>query len=80
MAVISVTDFSSFINCQTEAQEKIESYLWQLEALLAVAMIDDFYNLPKNILHNYFSIADDLVEEAIKVNQMSINELLSQDR
>jgi hypothetical protein len=41
---------------------------------------DDFYDLPTNILYNYFSIADDLIEEATKANQANIRELFEQGR
>lgn len=43
-------------------------------------MTGDFYDLPDNILHNYFSVAGDLIEEATKANQASLNELLKQDK
>jgi adenosine deaminase len=77
MANHSVPDFSSFINQQIQTQEKIESYLWRLEALIAVATTtDDFYDLSEKILHNYFSMASDLIEEATRANQLSLNELL----
>jgi hypothetical protein len=81
MAMISVSDFSSFINQQIKAQEQIGACLWRLEALIAVAvMTNDFYDLSESILHNYFLVAGDLIEEATKANQMSINKLLKQDR
>lgn len=76
MAMSSVSDFSIFINQQIRVQERIEAYLWRLEALMAVVTMNDFYDLPKHVLHNYFSIADDLIGEAAKANQASINELL----
>lgn len=52
MATLSVSDFSSFINRQLKAQQKIEGCLWKkLEALIAVAIMPDgFYALNENIL------------------------------
>jgi hypothetical protein len=80
MAIFSLADFSSFINHQIKAQEQMGFYLWRLEALIAVAiMAGDFYDLPKNILHNYLSMASDLIEEAVKTNQLSLSELLKQE-
>jgi hypothetical protein len=77
MAEYSVAYFSSFINRQIQSQEQIESYLWKLEALMTVAtMTDDFYDIPEDILRNYFSIASNLIEKAGKVNQISIDQLL----
>ena len=80
MADNRVSDFSSFINQQIRAQEQVETCLWKLEALIAVALTtDDFYDLTDIILHNYFSIAGDLIETAAKANQISLDELLRQD-
>jgi hypothetical protein len=77
MAILSVSDFSLFINQQIKAQERIEVCLWRLEALIAVAlMTDGFYNLSQSFLHNYFSVVGDLIQEAAKANQASFNELL----
>jgi hypothetical protein len=79
MADNSVAYFSSFINQQIRSQEKIESYLWKLEALMTVAtMADGFCDLPEDILRNYFSIATDLIEKAGKTNQESIDQLLNE--
>jgi hypothetical protein len=79
MARMSVSDFQLFLNNQVKVQEKIETCLWRLEALMAVAtMTESFYELPENILHNYFSLASDLIEEAAKANQTSLYQLLIQ--
>jgi hypothetical protein len=81
MAMTSVSDFSLFINEQIKIQEQISTYLRGLEALISVAvMMSNFYDLPERILHNYFSIADGLIEEATKANQASIRELFEQAR
>ena len=77
MAVISVSDFSLFINYQLEAQERVEECLWQLKALMTVAVtVEGFYELSETVLHHYYSVADDLIEAATKVNQTSLSELL----
>lgn len=81
MAKPSVTQFSSFINQQIQSQEQIEECLGKLEALIAVAvMTDGFYDLPKVVLHTYFSIAGDLIEVAMKANQASLGDLLKQEK
>lgn len=81
MATMSVSDFSTFRNQQIKAQERVEACLWRLEALMAVALTTDgFYNLSDNILHNYFSVADDLIGEAVKINQASLDDLLKEER
>lgn len=79
MADNRLADFSSFINRQVQAQEKIESCLWKLEALINMAVTTDyFHDLSEIVLHNYFSIAGDLIEEATKVNQSILSELHKQ--
>lgn len=76
MAIDSVNEVSSLINQQVTFQEKIESCLWKLEALMTVAVLtDNFYDLPEITLHNYFSVANDLIEEATKANQEALNNL-----
>lgn len=81
MADIRLNELLVLINQQVKIQEKIEACLWKLEALISVAvMADDFYELSGATLHNYFSIASDLVEEATTANQMSMGQLLKQER
>lgn len=80
MANNRVSDFSSFINQQVQAQEKIESCLWKLKALINVAVTTDyFHDISEVVLHNYFSIAEDLIGEAVQANQLSLNGLLKQE-
>jgi hypothetical protein len=77
MANISVADFSSFINKQILIQEQLETFLWELEALISAAVIaDGFYEVPEKILRNYFFVAGNLIAEAMKVNELSLNELM----
>jgi len=81
MAIISIFDFWTFINQQIETQEQVETCLWKLEALITVVLTtNNFYDLSEWTLHNYFSVVGDLIEEAVKVNQMSLNDLLQQGR
>ncbi len=81
MAMTSVTDFSNFINQQIGAQEQIRTCLWELEALISVALMTDFfYKFSESILHNYFFIASSLIDEATEANQLSLDSLLKQGR
>jgi len=78
MAIHSVNEVASLINQQVAFQEKLEASLWKLEALITVAVLaDDFYELPRVTLHNYFSVASDLINEATKANQASLSKLHS---
>lgn len=77
MAMFSVTDFSFIINHQIKQQEQVEFCLERLEALMAVVtMTDNIYDLSRRILHTYFSVVSDLIDDAAKANQISLNELL----
>ena len=75
MAIHSVNEATSLINRQMAFQEKIEMCLWKLEALIAAVLSGDFYKLSDFILHNYFSVASDLVEQAARANQESLSNL-----
>ena len=71
MANCSVSEISDLINNRIASQEKIEVCLWKLEALISVAVLtDNFYELPDTILHSYFSIASDLIEDAKQASQV----------
>ena len=70
-----------FLNQQVAWQEKIEGYLWRLEALITVAVLaEGFDDLPENILQRYFTVANDLIAEATQANQASLHELLKQKK
>jgi hypothetical protein len=80
MAVVRISDFDSFINIQLQSQEKVESCLWKLEALLTIStMAEGFYDISESVLRDYFSIALNLIEDASKANQVSLQELLSKE-
>ena len=77
MGINSVYDFSSFINCQIQLQQRLDECLGQLDALMTIAVTtNDFYEAPKNILHNYLSVASDLIDTAFQTNNESLNALL----
>lgn len=79
MADIRLHDFE-FINQQIKAQEQVEACLWQLESLItAAAVTQEFYALPKKILHGYFLVAGDLIDKAVNANQTTLNALLKQN-
>jgi hypothetical protein len=76
MAIPSVNENHFFINEQVAFQEKIEACLWKLEALITIAVsLPAFYDLPDVTLQHYFSIASDLIGEATKTNEQSLNNL-----
>lgn len=79
IAQSSVSDFESFINQQIKLQEKIAEDLCTIEAQIEVFLqSEDFHSLTESTLHNYFwGMASTLIR-AIKTNQSSLNNLLSQ--
>lgn len=71
-----LNEVSPLINQQIAFQEKVQTCLCKLEALIAVVVLtDNFYDLPKIYLHNYFSVIGDLIEESMEANQQSLHEM-----
>lgn len=78
MATSSVSDFSIFINQQIKIQEQIEATLVKLDALITIAVTaNNFYEVPKTILHSYLLAVGDLIDEVSKVNQGNLNILFN---
>ncbi len=78
MATNSVADFAVFINHQIKNQEQIEMCLQRLQALMNIILvIENFHEISKQTLDNYFSLASDLAEDAAKINQTSLSGLLN---
>jgi hypothetical protein len=81
MAMCSVADFGVFLNQQIGVQRKMEECLWDVEALLAVALTTaNFYELPRSTLHCYFSVVADLIKEVLGTNRSNLNYLLHQEK
>jgi len=77
MTKASVADLQVFLQDRTREQEKIEVCLWKLEALITSAVASSgFYDQSAKILHNYFSIAEDLIASASVANRTSLHELM----
>lgn len=55
--------------------EQLTMTLWQLNALLTVAVTTQgFYALPETVLHHYFLIAVDLVDKTEQATQLGVEE------
>jgi hypothetical protein len=76
MAGYSVPQLLSIINRQVGSQETLSEYLSKAEALVYVAMNDEFFNYPELIIHNYLWTLNDILEKAKQVNEEALNILL----
>lgn len=69
----------AFINQQIESQEKLGGCLFKLQAFVRLmSPIDEVEHIPSSVLHGCFSLAEDLVETAIQLNQSCLDHLLKQ--
>ena len=79
MAERSLADFALFINRQLDVQRKMEARLWNADALLNVSLLTaNFYEVPKDSLHCYFSLLSELIDEVIDLNQANGRDLITQ--
>lgn len=76
MAENSLTDFVSLINQQTDSQEQLTEYLAKAQALIQVALGEDFLNYEKSVINDYFSILGDLIGQARAINGQLLDTLL----
>lgn len=73
----SLNEITSLINQQIESQEKLVGCLFKLEALVRVMNpIDGVQHVPSSVLYGCFSLAEDLIETAIQLNQSCLDRLL----
>ena len=80
MAINSLSDITSLINQQIDAQELINEYLSKIESLYCFTMWEDFFDLEKSVLQTYFWVLSDLTSEAKKLNEETLRTLLSNRR
>ncbi len=77
MAEHSITQLLSLINRQLDSQETLNTYLSKAEALMQVAMSDDFLSYPRAATYYYLWAVSDIIEQAQKLNEESLNFLLN---
>lgn len=75
MAINSVYDFSELINQQIENREQASTILSRAEALLVVAINNEFLTNSTLIVYEYLWILNDLIEQALKLNDGSLDTL-----
>jgi hypothetical protein len=74
----SLADFVLFLNQQIDVHRQLEVRLWGLDALLTVCLAVNLYDISKDILHSYFSVVSDLIQDLITINQTNLNDLTMQ--
>jgi hypothetical protein len=76
MAENSLTDLVLLINHQTSHQERLSEHLSKAQALLNVALGEDFLNYNKSIINDYLSTLSGLIEQAKMISEQLLDTLL----
>jgi hypothetical protein len=67
---IVLADFIVFRDQQVQFNEQMATYLQNIEACMEVVLItNNFFDLNKSTLHDYFSVLADLIQQMIRLNQ-----------
>lgn len=77
MAMPSVNDLLRIINQEIESREILSEHLSKAEALAHITISNDFLNYPVVILYYYLLVLSDVIEDARKLNELSLNSLLT---
>ena len=80
MANRSLSDLLVLINQQIEIGEELEKFLHKAEALTMATLIEDFCLLPKSQMQCYFWVIQDVLQEAIDLNQKALKKLFTLNR
>ena len=76
MAANSVYDFLALINQQVDNREQISASLSKAEALIVVAIQGEVVENLAVIVYEYLWVLNDLIEQALKLNEDSLSVLL----
>ena len=76
MADAIVNQFQVLINQQVKSNELLREQLYKARALAQVANHDNFSRNTKAIINDYLSTLEDLIQQAIDVNDGSLDALL----
>ena len=76
MANESLSQLRALINSQIEKHTIIREQLSKAEALTKVALDTDFSEFPQFVIHDYFWILSDLIEESLGLNEKGLDLLL----
>jgi len=67
---IVLADFVVFRDQQVQFNEQMAAYLRPIEACMEVVLItNNFFDLNKSTLHDYFSMLADFIQQMIHLNQ-----------
>ena len=70
----SVNEFPTLIQQEINFLETQKEHLFKADSLIKAALGDcNFNHLPKIVIHGYFCALDDIVENAIHLNDTSID-------
>jgi hypothetical protein len=68
------------IEQQIDIQEKLEAYMFRLDALTSVIRLIDLEHLNQTIFQNYIAVMQDFIDFIKEKNQESLSHLLTYNR
>lgn len=68
----SLSDYASFINTHIDHQEALAECLTKAEALIYVALRDDFLDSPETLISHYLWTLSDLIDQAKGINEKEL--------
>lgn len=80
MADNRINEFSSLINQQIKSLEIFNEYISKAEAILHLALQEDFLDNPKSVIHDCLWLLSDLVVQARQLNSVALDVLLGSVR
>ena len=76
----SLSQYRLLINRQIQCQHSVRDQLSKAEALAKVALETNFLEFPQSIIHDYFWTLNDLIEDALGLNERGLNSLLKSSK
>lgn len=76
MAKYSVPNYATLLNEQIAVSQLLSEYQDRADALLDVALADNFFQKDPLMLHRFFCNISDAIKKAIKLNDDSLDFLL----
>jgi uncharacterized phage infection (PIP) family protein YhgE len=70
MTTLSLSNLLEGINRQMDAQEDLQTYLQQANALVRVSEISDFDQISNEMVHHYLSAVRDILEKANQLSEL----------
>ena len=80
MTICSLNDSGKLIKDLIKLQEKLSENLEKINALLYIALEENFLSSPLNIIYHYLFSISDIAENSLGINEEIINNLIRSDK